>query len=277
MQIGFLTAFLGGILALLSPCSALLLPAFLASTVGAKLKLLAHGAVFYLGLVVTLVPFGLGIGALGSLLMDHRGIVIAITSIVLVVLGALQALGFGFDLSRILPGAAKTQQTAHKRTGLLRTFLLGAVGGVAGFCAGPILGAVLTLAMGRGNTWEAGALLAVYGAGMVVPLVLIAALWERLGPRGQRLLRGRTITILGRSLHTTSLVTGLLIVAVGLLFWFTNGLVAMPSLVPTSVQAWMQEQGAILANPVFDIVAVIAVAAVALTVWSIRTSARRKQ
>ncbi len=277
MQVGFLTAFLGGILALLSPCSALLLPAFFASTVGSKLKLLAHGAVFYLGLVVTLVPFGLGIGALGSLLMDHRGIVIAITSIVLVVLGVLQALGFGFDLSRILPGAAKTQQAAHKRTGLVRTFLLGAVGGVAGFCAGPILGAVLTLAMGRGNTWEAGALLAVYGAGMVVPLVLIAALWERLGTRGQRLLRGRTITILGPQLHTTSLVTGLLIVAVGLLFWFTNGLVAMPSLVPTSVQAWMQEQGAILANPVFDIVAVIALAAVALAVWAVRTSARRKQ
>ncbi|WP_449276632.1 cytochrome c biogenesis CcdA family protein [Leucobacter sp. GX24907] len=269
MQVGLLTAFLGGVLALLSPCSALLLPAFFASTVGAKLKLLVHGAIFYLGLVVTLVPFGLGLGALGSLFMDHRGIVIGITSIVLVVLGVLQALGFGFDLSRALPGVAKTQQSAHRRKGLVRTFLLGAVGGVAGFCAGPILGAVLTLAMGRGNTWEAGALLAVYGAGMVVPLVLIAALWGRIGARGQRLLRGRSVTILGRQLHTTSLITGILIIAVGLLFWFTNGLVAMPSLVPISVQAWVQEQGALLANPVFDIAAIVVVALIALTIWAL--------
>lgn len=279
MQIGLITAFLGGVLALLSPCSALLLPAFFASTVGAKLKLLAHSAIFYLGLVVTLVPFGLGIGALGSLLMDHRGIVIAITSIILVALGVVQALGFGFDLSRILPGAAQTQQRAHRRTGLVRTFLLGAVGGVAGFCAGPILGAVLTLAMGRGNTWEAGVLLAVYGAGMVVPLLLIAALWEKLGTRGQRLLRGRTVTVLARPLHTTSLITGLLIIGVGLLFWFTNGLVAMPSLVPTSVQAWMQEQGGVLANPVFDIVVIIAVATAALIIWGLgrRRAARRAE
>ncbi len=35
MDIGFVTAFVGGTLALLSPCAALLMPAFFASTVGA--------------------------------------------------------------------------------------------------------------------------------------------------------------------------------------------------------------------------------------------------
>ena len=149
MEIGFLTAFLGGMLALLSPCSALLLPAFFASTVGAKLQLLMHGAVFYAGLVLTLVPFGLGLGALGALLVSERGLIIAVTSIVLVLLGIAQVFGFGFDLSRIIPGASRVQQNASNRTGLLRTLLLGAVGGVAGFCAGPILGAILTLALAQ--------------------------------------------------------------------------------------------------------------------------------
>ena len=51
MDIGVLGAFLGGALALLSPCGALLLPAFFASTVGSGPRLALHGAVFYLGLL----------------------------------------------------------------------------------------------------------------------------------------------------------------------------------------------------------------------------------
>lgn len=277
MEVGFVTAFLGGVLALLSPCSALLLPAFFASTVGARLRLLVHGGVFYLGLVLTLVPFGLGIGAIGALFREQRGLVIAATSVLLVVLGVLQALGFGFDASRILPGIGALRQGATARTGLARTLLLGAVGGVAGFCAGPILGAVLTLALSQGSSFTAGALLAVYGAGMVVPLIAIAALWERLGTRGQRLLRGRVVVVGGRELHTTSLVTGLLITGTGLLFWFTNGLVSMPALVPTAVQAWAQEQGAVFASPVFDVAGILVIAAAALWAWGAASVRRRRR
>jgi cytochrome c biogenesis protein CcdA len=217
VEIGFLTAFLGGMLALLSPCSALLLPAFFASTVGAKLQLLTHGAVFYLGLILTLVPFGLGLGALGALLVSERGVIIAVTSAVLVALGIAQMFGFGFDLSRILPGMTRMQQDASMRTGFMRTLLLGAVGGVAGFCAGPILGAILTLALAQSNPWSAGAMLAVYGAGMVVPLIVIAALWRKMGDRGRRMLRGRSFTVFGREFHTTSVITGVVIIAVGIL------------------------------------------------------------
>lgn len=277
MEIGFVTAFLCGALALLSPCSALLLPAFFSSTVGARVRLVVHGTVFYFGLVLTLVPFGLGLGAFGTLFITQRGLIIAITSIVLVVLGIAQILGIGFDLSRFVPGAHALHQKAHARTGLVRTLLLGAVSGIAGFCAGPILGAVLTLAIGQGSTWAAGALLAVYAAGMVVPLVVIAALWERLGTRGRALLRGRTFTILGRELHTTSVITGLLILSVGIVFWTTNGLVGVPALIPTDVQTWAQERSSLLANPLFDILAILAIAAIVLTVWDLRRRRRLRQ
>ncbi|MFK4760130.1 cytochrome c biogenesis CcdA family protein [Microbacterium sp. ZW T5_45] len=273
MEIGFVTAFLGGMLALLSPCSALLLPAFFASTVGVRLRLLAHGAVFYLGLLVTLVPFGLGIGALGSLIMSERGLIIAVTSVVLVTLGVAQIFGFGFDLSRLFPGASALQQKAATGTGLVRTFLLGAVGGVAGFCAGPILGTILTIALAQGDLWSAGVLLAVYGAGMVVPLVVIAAVWQRLGARGRGMLRGRTFHVHGREFHTTSVITGLLIAGVGVLFWFTNGLVSLPSPVPTDLLSWLQVRGELLADPVFDIIAILALTVLALVGWAL---ARRR-
>lgn len=274
MEVGLITAFFGGALALLSPCSALLLPAFFASTVGARLGLLAHGTVFYLGLIITLVPFGLGIGALGTLIMTERGLVIAITSLLLVGFGIAQALGLGFDLSRVIPGASKLQGRASAGKGFVRTLLLGAAGGIAGFCAGPILGAILTLALAQRNPWSAGGLLAVYGAGMVVPLMIIAALWQRLGSRGRAILRGRAFTVFGRQLHTTSVITGAMIIAVGVLFWTTNGLVSLPSLVPTDVLMRFQERSALLVNPVFDLIVIVVLLVAGIASWMV---ARRRR
>ncbi|MGY5764792.1 cytochrome c biogenesis CcdA family protein [Brachybacterium sp. DNPG3] len=270
MEIGLLTAFLGGALALLSPCGALLLPGFFASTVTARAGLAVHALLFYLGLLVTLLPLGLGAGALGSLLVSHRSALVAGTSIVLVVLGAAHALGLGMDLSRALPGFSRLQRASAEggaAGGYGRTLLLGAVGGVAGVCAGPILGAVLTLAMGRGSIVGAGILLAVYGAGMVVPLMLLAAVWDRLGDRTRSRLRGRGFTVLGRPLHTTTVATGLLIIALGILFWMTNGLVTMPSLIPTSTLARWQAGGAALSDPRIQILVVVALGALALAIW----------
>ncbi|WP_036542095.1 cytochrome c biogenesis CcdA family protein, partial [Nocardia cyriacigeorgica] len=264
MDIGLLAAFAGGTLALLSPCAALLMPAFFASTIGSGPRLLLHGAVFYVGLLTVLVPVGVGAGALGTLFVTHRQAIVLVASLVLVVLGAAQALGFGFDPARLLPAGADLHAQAASKTGLVKTVLLGAASGIAGFCAGPILGAVLTLAAARGDTLAAGVMLAVYGAGMVLPLLLIAALWQRLGARGRRFLRGRSFTVLGRELHTTSVVTGLLIVGVGVLFWTTNGLVGAPELVPLDAQAWLQENTAILANPILDILAVVLIAGIVL-------------
>lgn len=274
MDIGLLAAFAGGALALLSPCAALLMPAFFASTVGTGPKLLLHGSIFYLGLLVVLVPLGVGAGALGTLFVVHRQAIVLVASLVLIVLGAAQALGFGFDPSRLLPSGANLHTRAASTTGLVKTFLLGAASGIAGFCAGPILGAVLTLAAAQGNTVAAGVMLAVYGAGMVVPLLLIAALWQRLGTRGRKVLRGRAFTVLGRELHSTSVITGLLIMGVGVLFWTTNGLVGAPALVPIEAQAWLQERASLLANPLLDILAVLVLTALVLFAWARRQRAR---
>lgn len=267
MEIGLLSALIGGFLALLSPCGALLLPAFFASTVGNGARLVLHSGVFYLGLVLTLVPLGLGLGALGSLVTAHREALVLGTAVLLVLLGLVQMAGLGFDLSRLIPGASALQQQASARSGLTRSLLLGAASGVAGVCAGPILGAILTLAVASGDSVSAGLLLAVYGLGMVLPLVLLAAVWHRLGDRAMRLLRGRGFTVLGRELHTTSVVTGALIAAVGVLFWTTNGLVEAPSLVPVAAQSWAQARLGLLAHPVVDVAAILLVAAVVLVWW----------
>lgn len=270
MDVGLVTVFVGGALALLSPCAALLLPAFFASTLGTGPRLLLHCGVFYLGLLVLLIPLGLGSGVLGAAFVDHRQAIVTTSAAALVVLGTAQALGYGFDPARLIPGAESLQSAAASRAGLAKSFLLGVTGGVAGFCAGPILGAVLTLAAAQGDALSGALLLAIYGAGMVLPLLLISASWRRIGSRGQRLLRGRELNVLGRSLHTTSLLTGGLIVAVGVLFWTTNGLVGAPELVPLDTQSWLQQQAARLADPTVDIAVIVVITVAALGGWSWR-------
>ena len=267
MGISLLPAFLGGALALLSPCGALLLPGYLASTVTRRAGLLLHGAVFYVGLLFTLVPLGVGAGALGGLLAQHRAVLVAATSVLLILLGAVHALGIGLDPARVLPGADRLRQASARGSGQPRTFLLGAVGGVAGVCAGPVLGAVLTLALGQGGILRAAVLLAAYGAGMVVPLLLLALTWEKLGPRSRRLLRGRPLALGPLTLHSTTLLTGLLIIALGVLFWTTNGLISLPSLVPTRVLAQWQESLAPLSSTGVQIAVIAGLAALALLLW----------
>lgn len=267
MELSLLAAFLGGALALLSPCGALLLPAFFASTITARGRLLVHGTLFFLGLLVTLVPLGLGASFLGSLLTSQRDLLIAVAGWLIIVFGLLQVVGLGFDLSRALPGARSVQSAAPRRRGAARSLLLGTVSGVAGFCSGPILGAVLTMAATESSRVLAGAMLAVYGAGMVVPLVLLALVWTRLGSRGRALLRGRAWTVGPVQLHSTSVVTGLLLIAVGIVFLRTNGMATLPQLLPTEMLARMQSAllsfGAAVPEPLL----IIGAAVIALGIW----------
>lgn len=270
MDIGLVSAFIGGVLALLSPCAALLLPAFFASSVGAGPRLMLHGVIFYVGLLVLFVPLGLGAGFLGELFVAQRQGIIVVSSLVLILLGVVQIFGHGFDTSRLLPGQSSLQSRAAVSTGLGKSFLLGMTSSVAGFCSGPILGAVLTLAATSGNAFSSALILSTYGAGMVLPLIMIAALWTRIGQRGQRMLRGRGFSFLGRQWHTTSVISGGLIIMVGIIFWTTNGLVGVPELVPAETQAWLQQAASLFGNPLIDIVAIILVAAVILLVWNKR-------
>lgn len=275
MDIGLVSAFLGGVLTLLSPCAALLLPAFFASSVGAGPRLLLHGVIFYAGLLILLIPLGLGAGFLGELFVTQRQTIIVISSVILVLLGMVQIFGQGFDVSRLLPGGSTLRSRVGVSTGLGKSFVLGMTSSVAGFCAGPILGAVLTLAATSGNSVSAALILSAYGAGMVVPLMVIAALWSRMGQRGQRMLRGRVFTFLGRQWHTTSVLSGGLIIIVGVIFWTTNGLVGVPELIPAETQAWLQQTASLFGNPLIDIVAIIIATAVILILWNRRQRHQR--
>jgi cytochrome c biogenesis protein CcdA len=277
-EVGLLAAFAAGVLALLSPCSALLLPSFFAYAFAGPALLLRRTAVFYVGLALTLVPLGSGVGLAATLFYGHRDALVAVAGWTLIALGVYQALGRGFAV----PFAGRLQALAARRpgTGVLSVLALGAVYGLAGFCSGPVLGAILTMAA---TTSMAGGalLLAVYALGMVAPLFVLAYLWDRFGLARRSWVRGRVLRLGPLRTHTTSLVAGVLFVAIGVLFLRydgTAGIVGLFGLGDTSAtEAAVQETASRWVAAVPAWAAPAAVASVAAAVAARRTRAGRTE
>ena len=218
VEVSFLVSLLGGLLSLLSPCSALLLPAFFAYAFQSRGELVGRTAVFYVGLCATLVPLGMGISAVSALVYGHRSTLITVSGLLIIAFGVLQLLGGGFAF-----GPIERLRGGIKGNTLVATFFLGAVYGFAGFCSGPILGAVLTVAASSGSVLRGAGLLATYAAGMAVPLFCMALLWDRFDLGHRRWLRGREISLGALRLHTTSLLSGLMFIVIGVMFIVFEG------------------------------------------------------
>lgn len=217
-DIGYLAAVAGGVLTLLSPCSALLLPAFFAYAFRDPGRLLARTAVFYAGLCVALVPLGAGSSLMSRLFYGERELLIAVAGWAIIVFGALQLAGMGFSLGF----ARRVQGRLTGRTEAVPVFMLGTVYGLAGFCSGPVLGAVLTVAA-TGGAVRGASLLACYALGMALPLFLLALFWDRFDLGRKSWLRGRSFRLGLVRAHTTSALSGLLFILIGVLFLAYDG------------------------------------------------------
>lgn len=225
LEVSYLAAFLGGVLSLLSPCSALLLPAFFAYAFGGGGELVKKTGVFYLGLAATLVPLGMGISAVSALFYGQRSLLITLSGSLLIAFGVVQIFGRGFAV-----GPLERLRGKIRGDSVGAVFALGAVYGFAGFCSGPILGAVLTVAASSGGALQGAALLATYAAGMAVPLFLMALLWDRLDLGRRRWLRGREVGVGRLRFHTTNLISGTIFVLLGVVFIAYEGTSALAGL-----------------------------------------------
>ncbi|GAA3381330.1 cytochrome c biogenesis CcdA family protein [Streptomyces sannanensis] len=240
-EVSLAMAFLGGLLALLSPCSALLVPAFFAYSFASRTRLMARTVLFYIGLCTTLVPLGVAGSFASRLFYGHRDTLVTVGGWSIIALGAAQIAGIGFGSRRI------AQAAGQRRSGsALSVFALGAVYGLAGFCAGPILGGILTVTAVDGDPVHGGVLLAVYALGMAVPMFVLALLWDRFDLGRKRWLRGRAFQVGRVSLHSTSVIGGLVFIALGGVFLIFDGTSALPSLLSAETEfAWEERLSAL--------------------------------
>lgn len=269
MEMTLLGAIAGGVLTLLSPCSVMLLPAFFSYAFNSTGKLLARTGVFYLGLITTLVPWGMLAGSLGGFLNQHRDTFITVAAWVVSVLGIIMILN--------IPIPYLTQprgNTAAGGSGNLSVYTLGMVYGLAGICAGPLLGAVLTFAAASANALYGGVILLAFALGMVIPLFILSVLWDKI-PAIKNLVRPRPISI-GRW-HTTwtTLIGGIFTLGVGILLLVTSGTQTLDGILSASTQAQLEFKAGQLAAQIPDwVVVTVLVVIVAVVLLMVR---RRRQ
>lgn len=254
MDIGYTGALLGGILTLLSPCSVMLLPAFFAYAFASPTKLLGRTALFYAGLLTTLVPLGLLAGLAGSLIAQNRGLLVSVAAGIVILIGVLQIAGVQF------PGLSR--RAGADGTSAVSVFVLGSVYGVAGVCAGPILGSVLAVAAAGGSPLYGGIMLAIFALGMALPLGVLSLLWTRLrlGERGW--LKPRRFR-LGRWENSVwMVVSGVLSIAIGALLLATSGTSSLGGLLSIDAQyeaeSWVVGFSSGISNVWFGVAALAA-------------------
>src|SRR5262245_5023033 len=221
-------AFLAGVVSFLSPCTLPILPAYFAFTFQARReRILLMTIAFFLGLATTMVVLGATATALSQLLFRNLSTITFIGGLIVIGFGIMSLLGKGFTGAQLLdrPTASVTGSYLYGAT-----FALGWTA-----CVGPILGALLTLLATQGLAVLQGAILAfLYALGLGTPLILVAGFFSRLGAgsRFWKIMRGRGLELnLGFTtlyLHTTSLISGVLLIVVGVLlasgqlFWLSQ-------------------------------------------------------
>ncbi len=212
----YLLAVLAGTLSILSPCVLPLVPIVIAGAATSHrfgpVALAAGLAVSFVavGLFVTTIGFGLGLER--NVLRTAAAALMVVFGLVLVsrplearfaqLAAPLQALG-----DRLIGHATPA--------GLWGQFVIGLLlGAVWSPCAGPLLGAALTLAMQRQDLFQAGLVMLLFGLGAAAPLAFIGVLsretlvgWRRrMGDFGHagHVLLGVLLLVLG-----TLMLTGL--------------------------------------------------------------------
>lgn len=183
VALGFLVAFVAGLLSFLSPCVLPLVPSYvgfitgmtLPEVTGRRRAALTHALLFVAGFSLVFVLLGATATALGRAL-NYYQVWLQRVGGVLIILFGLLCLG-------VFKGGWLTQERRvhleRKPVGYLGSLLVG-MAFAAGWtpCIGPVLGGILGLAATSGDVTRGMQLLAAYSAGLALPFLIAAVAVE---------------------------------------------------------------------------------------------------
>ena len=208
-----------GALSFVSPCVLALLPVYLAflgnaavadssGTVAAtRAQVLPQALLFVAGFSVLFIVLGTAIGLLGGPLFRIPEARMAV-GVLVIVIGVLTTGVFGPVFDRLQVGVSPEWLPAARSVRALALGGLVAIGWTP--CIGPVLGAIFTMGASSGSAAVVAVLLTAYSIGLAVPFLVAAFAFPALRP---------LITFLRRHHRAVRVVTGLLIVAIGVLIY----------------------------------------------------------
>jgi cytochrome c-type biogenesis protein len=214
-------AFLAGLASFISPCVLSLVPAYVGYlgsravvTTGVpgehRWATFTHGVAFVAGFSVFFIALGAAASAVGALTYNLQEPLTRIGGLVVIVFGLHT---MGVIKLPFLDYDTRRQQAPDPRLGYLSSALMG-VFFSAGWapCIGPVLGAVLTMAVSGSSLNQGLVLLTAYSLGLGIPFLIAAA---GLTNVSQLLRRARPY------MRYISIATGLFLILIGLML-FTN-------------------------------------------------------
>ncbi|MDX9857399.1 MAG: cytochrome c biogenesis protein CcdA [candidate division Zixibacteria bacterium] len=218
------TAILAGLLSFVSPCVLPLIPGYLSFISGVSVeelmsrersggnyrKLLLNTLFFVIGFSLVFVVLGLGASGIGNFLQRHMGIFNKVAGVIvflfgLHVTGLLRIKALNYEKRFNLAGQ-------KKKRGVFGSAIIGIAFGFGWTpCIGPILGSILIIAAQQGSLTEGAMLLVAYSAGLGVPFILTALLFNYLIG---------TFGFIKRHFHAVEIISGGLLMIVGILIFF---------------------------------------------------------
>lgn len=213
-----LIALVAGFISFASPCTLPILPAYLAySFRSSQHNIKGMTLAFFLGLSIIFTLLGMTATLIGEVLKSQTTLFTQIAGIVIILFGLYILSGRGFAGVRI---------AQKKPTTYFSSFLFGGTMGLAWTpCVGPILVAVLLLASTTSSVLTGGLLLFIYAVGLAIPLILVSSYLGRINREGRlwKILQGKElrfrIATKEISIHTSSLISGVLFLILGILIF----------------------------------------------------------
>ena len=191
-----------------------MLPAYLASGLRSRARIVTMTLVFAAGVATVILPIALGASALSRLLLGYHTPVFALGGMLMVAAGIAVALGASFKLP--MPGSAP-----RPGSGMRSVYALGAFSGAASACCAPVLAGVVALASVAGSFGVASIIGVTYVFGMVAPLAAFALVWDRRNWGQSRFFRANSIKVrlggLSQPTSLANLVSGGLLATMGAL------------------------------------------------------------
>jgi cytochrome c-type biogenesis protein len=217
-SVGFVGAFLAGVISFLSPCVLPLIPGYLSFMTGLTAselsedsrplgQIMGTAVLFVVGFSVVFVVLGASASVLGQFLTQYRDLIEKIAGLVVILFGVFM---LGVVKIPWLYGEARMDLARSRRFGRGAALVMG-MAFAAGWtpCVGPILGVILTLAASTGSVSHGALLLFAYSLGLGVPFLLVALLFGSAKPVLSWLTRHSVI--INRVAGATLIVIGVLI------------------------------------------------------------------
>jgi len=212
-----IAAFVAGLLSFLSPCVLPLVPGYVSLISGSSVaavesreqrllgRVMLNSLMFVLGFSIVFILLGAAATTIGQLTAQYRRQLTWIAGIVIII--------FGLHLTGLLKikylYADKRMHGVQGSSSPWGSFLVGfafAFGWTP--CIGPILATILAIAASEGTVMKGVLLLSVYSAGLAIPFLLTSLGVDRF------------LAFYGkfrRHLHTVEVLSGVLLIAIGVL------------------------------------------------------------